>query len=489
MRNKNKVAMNFVKQLLKPLCIIAALVAVLAYSCNNREWNDDPNFELKFSSDTIFFDTIFTSIGTCTYNIKIYNTSNKPVNIKQIILKNGEASPFRINVDGVSGTTFNDVEIYANDSLFLFAKATIDPNNTSTPFICEDDILFFVNNSKQNVKLLAWGQNAHFYNDSTIKGNITLTNDKPHVIYKKLIFDTLSEINIEEGTQLCFHNDAALIVKSGAKILAHGTLENPVVFRGDKYAANKPDIDIVPGQWIGIFFENSHSNVFTYTEIRNAKVGLYIDSCDNSQTAITLHNCLISNNVSYGLRSVNANIIAANTEFSNSGGYLLSVEGASTLDFRHCTFANYFRFGSRKSSSILLANTYYDTNFNVIAAPINNALFGNCIVYGSKTEEINIRKDDDNNFNVIFENCLIRTETSETHQTLYNNCVFNEEPKFVDVNESNFLLDSLSAAINIGSAEIILTSPLNIEYDRLGIRRELQIDAGCYSYNKTENGL
>src|SRR5690554_7911344 len=82
--------------------------------------------ELAFSKDTVYLDTIFTNIGSSTYNLKVYNKSAKDIKIPSIRLANGESSGFRLMVDGMAGKSFENVELLANDSLFIFVETTVD---------------------------------------------------------------------------------------------------------------------------------------------------------------------------------------------------------------------------------------------------------------------------------------------------------------------------------------------------------------------------
>jgi hypothetical protein len=66
------------------------------------------NGNLSFSRDTVLFDTVFTTIGSTTKNFKFYNNDNKAVIVEEIELMGGSASPFRINVDGLSGISHTD---------------------------------------------------------------------------------------------------------------------------------------------------------------------------------------------------------------------------------------------------------------------------------------------------------------------------------------------------------------------------------------------
>lgn len=110
-------------------------------SCNN-EMNDSEEI-LQFSTDTLTFDTIFSSMGSVTSKILIYNHSNKELKINRLELKGGSASAFRLNADGLidEDHAFSNIVIAPNDSMYLFVEVTIDPNNTHAPIVVEDSII------------------------------------------------------------------------------------------------------------------------------------------------------------------------------------------------------------------------------------------------------------------------------------------------------------------------------------------------------------
>ncbi len=70
---------------------------------------------LEFTTDTVMFDTVFTTIGSTTHNFRVHNTNNKTIVISSISLAGGTSSKFRLNIDGEPGTFWNDVEIPAGD--------------------------------------------------------------------------------------------------------------------------------------------------------------------------------------------------------------------------------------------------------------------------------------------------------------------------------------------------------------------------------------
>jgi len=78
-------------------------VTILTFSaCRKDDFDTDPGLRLGFSTDTVMFDTVFTTIGSSTRALVIRNSSDQRINISKITLARGKASPFRINVDGTA---------------------------------------------------------------------------------------------------------------------------------------------------------------------------------------------------------------------------------------------------------------------------------------------------------------------------------------------------------------------------------------------------
>ncbi|OYX25112.1 MAG: hypothetical protein B7Z06_07855, partial [Flavobacteriales bacterium 32-35-8] len=120
---------------------------------------------LEFSKDTVYLDTVFTNIGSSTYNLKVYNRSNENIVIPVVKLGLGEASQYRLNVDGMAGKVFENVEILAKDSMFIFVETTIDINNFPNPegkYLYTDHIEFDTSSNLQKVELVTLVQDAVF---------------------------------------------------------------------------------------------------------------------------------------------------------------------------------------------------------------------------------------------------------------------------------------------------------------------------------------
>lgn len=174
-------------------------------SCNKNVLLSKGN--LTFSTDTLVFDTVFTTVGSTTKSIKIYNPDQRSLQIEEIELMGADQSVYRINVDGIAGHLHTDLLLEAQDSLFIFVEVTLQVNNATNPLIIEDSIRFRTNGKDQYVKLAAWGQDAYFHY-SNFQAQIfdfnegIWPNDKPHVIYGAAIVDSAKNLTIPAGTKI-----------------------------------------------------------------------------------------------------------------------------------------------------------------------------------------------------------------------------------------------------------------------------------------------
>ena len=127
------------------LILFAALLPAFL-SCSKKDMVDDsPDIRLAFSTDTVFFDTVFPTVGSITKSLVLYNTNKNKLQISNIRLMGGEGSCYRINVDGTPGVYFTDVTIPADDSIYLFVRVTLNPNDQTLPYIVNDSLEFQIN--------------------------------------------------------------------------------------------------------------------------------------------------------------------------------------------------------------------------------------------------------------------------------------------------------------------------------------------------------
>ena len=113
---------------------------LLATSCKKESFITSSDALLRASEDTLHFDTVFTTLGSTTQYLKLFNQNDAKLNISSIELMGGASSFFKLNVDGLPGTSFKNIEMEANDSLYFFASVRIDPNIANLPFLVRDSI-------------------------------------------------------------------------------------------------------------------------------------------------------------------------------------------------------------------------------------------------------------------------------------------------------------------------------------------------------------
>jgi hypothetical protein len=473
------------------------LLLILSISLSNcrkeQKIDDNPSLKLEFSTDSIIFDTVFTTVGSITRYLKVYNRHDNSLNISSIRLLGGESSQYRINVDGQPAVQENNVEIAGNDSLFIFVRVTIDPTSNLTPFVVTDEIVFFTNGNEQKVVLAAWGQDAHYIlADNTIgsinykivapeDSSVVWPADKPYLVYGFAVVDSTGSLTIEAGAKIHFHNQSGLWVYKGGSLKVYGTKEDPVYFQQDRL---EPYFRDLPGQWDRIWLnEGSVNNEINYAVIRNGFIGLQAETLQEPMgNQLTLTNTIIENMSGIGILGRFYAILGVNNVVANCGQLGVLLQGGA-YDFRHCTFANYFRDGIRQDPNLAVTNYYLDPN-DVLYVYNLDAYFGNSIIYGNQTEEILLDADDAGDYRFVFDHCLLKTSMNIAIDSLYPGCIKNQDPIFVDPDINDLALDSLSTGIDIGSPDVISTSllPAVIDKDILGVSRITSPDMGAYEY-------
>ena len=479
--------------------ILPLLFFTILFSCKKEDLESNPNktATLYFSNDTITFDTIFTSIGSITKTLTVYNNNSFDVRT-DINLMGISAGHFRMNVDGIAGNNQNNIEIPANDSIFIFLEVTIDPTQTNTPYILADSLVFTTGTRKQDVDLIAWGQDAYFHTANRIDTifheegynlfayhlldcSENWTNDKPHVIYGYAVVDPGQTLTINEGCNVYLHKNSGILVgnpfteQSGGTIKVNGSLGNEVTFQGDRLDLWYKNI---PGQWDRIsLMPGSIDNEINYAIIKNGNIGIHADTVGNSNPTLTISNTIIENMSSIGILGQSAVIEGYNVLISKCGQYTLACNIGGSYNFKHCTFANYWDYNNRDTYSILLNNFYEGTDGNIYVRNLDNAYFGNCIIDGSLFNEVSFQEQELGEFNYTFDHCLIKLDPSiNTNNSHYENVIINQSPKFVDNTESDFHLTENSPAIDFGNSDIIILSDIE-ENTRVNLP-----DLGVYEF-------
>ena len=469
-------------------------MALLFSACRKEHAVDtNPSHMLSFSVDTVMFDTVFTSLGSSTHQLKLYNKYQDDLNISEIRLMGGEASHFKINLDGEPGTSFRDKVIPANDSLYTFLNVTIDPNDESLPFVLEDSLMFVTNGNIQMVKLVAWGQNAHYIvADRQISGfpkfkivadSLETTHwydDLPYVIYGYALINSYGTLHIHEGARIHIHGGGGLWSWSEGQLIVDGTAEKPVTIQGDRL---EPFFRNQPGQWDRIWLMDARAgadHLINHAIIRNAFIGIQAESFLNvTKAALRVNNTIIENHTGIGIYSVLYAIEANNVVIDNCGQYAFAVTQGGEYLVRHCTIGNYWWQSPRTTPSLIL-NNFVDDDEQRYEYPLYWEMH-NSIVYGAQEEEVvtalSSKTAVDTTY--LFDHCLMKTAKLSNDKPGFSSCIFNSDPLFVDYRAFDLRLsDVLSPAVGAGSPVIALEVP----YDINGKNRQNTPDLGAYQH-------
>ena len=470
----------------RSLYITLSLIALVFWSSCRQDFIFAPSSgNLSFSKDTVYLDTIFSNIGSSTYTLKVYNTSDEDILIPSIKLSKGQESNYRMNVDGLIGNgaligkEFENIELLARDSMYVFIETTIDIFplvENETQFLYTDVIVFENTSGVQKVELVTLVRDAVFIfpnrdaegvvetlafdtdgdgvdDETSVRGRflqdseLTFTNEKPYVVYGYAAVGDGKTLNINPGARIHFHEDSGLLITNNASLHVNGLpsldlelLENEVVFEGDRL---EPLYENVPGQWQTIWlFNGSTDNVINYATIKNGTIGVLSDGNQQDPTKLEINNSQVYNQSNFGILGRATSIIAENIVINNSGLSSFAGTVGGNYNVTHSTIANYWTSSFRQYPALLLNNFTVDSENTVTTNPLVAANFTNCIIYGNDSPELFLENKNSEDFNFKFTNSLIyfddpngnfsSPEYDFSDTTLYENVIFNNNPQFLD---------------------------------------------------------
>src|SRR5690625_1372494 len=473
------------------------LLFILTGSCRKDFETHPSEGKLRFSKDTVFLDTVFSNIGSSTYRLTVYNDSRKDISIPQIKLNQGENSKYRLNVDGIPGKAFQNIEILAKDSIFVFIETTADIQDFSgsaTQFLYTGQIEFDVDMHRQQVELITLIQDAHFlypekFEDGTTEsllfgpdedGNyvevygfylsddlLHFTAEKPYVIYGYAAVPPNKTLQIDPGARIHFHQNGGLLVANQASLHVNGQLshnpeemENEVIFQGDRL---EPEFHDKPGQWQTIWLtEGSTNNIINHATIKNATAGLKIDSHDGgSSPTLKITNSKIFNCSTVGLWASTAEIEGENLVINKCGQASLYLTLGGKYNFYNSTFVNYWNLGYRDFPAVLISNKY-ETPEAIFVADLEEANFYNSIIYGNNNIELLFNKAEEADFNFKLENSLIRFNDYSNiygnhplydfeNPDFYKENIFNQDPVFLNSSKNQLNISTESPAAELAN--------------------------------------
>ena len=460
------------------LVIVMVVSAVGLSSCIEDGYTSSPGDRPSFSVDTLYMGTVITTDVSTTHRFTVRNPHSKGLIVSDIRVVGENADLFRLNVDGLSGTTFSNVEIRANDSIYVFVSCTLPENNVNTPVDVTADISFVTNGVTDKVALLATGRDVTRLYGHVVESDTQFVAEKPYQIFDSLVVAPDVTLTLPAGTSLMFHDKAYLRIYG--TLISEGTVDNPVEMRGDRTGDVISGItfDLMAGQWHGVdFMPGSKGNRLSHTNVRNTVQGVIV-----VDSQLELVNSRLRNSQYRALTAQGSDITAIGCEFAEAPyGTVFLLGGESIFD--HCTFPNYYLFSAIYEPSLTLAHLNETSKVEGFDGPFTRATITNSILYGLGSD---IAPGDLTDTEVFISNCLFKSAGSDDEHFI--DCLWDADPLYYTVREDyifDYRLKPESPAIGAGNAS--LSNHPAASTDAYGLNRGQSPDIGAYVYVASED--
>lgn len=452
---------------LYPFIVLAILFFSACHKDEQITYN--ANAKLSIATDSVLFDTVFTSVGSTVRRFKIFNFNTRAIQINELKVGGGNSSPFSVNINGRQLQGGETLIINGNDSVNVLVRVNINPTLQNQPFIVEDSLMLRYNGNKEVIPFQAYGQNANFLTDAEISTNTTWDSPLPYIVNHSVTVAENTTLTLAAGTRVLFHKDATMHIKGS--LVANGTKTDTILFASDR---TERIYEEEPGQWNGVYFHASSKNsVINHAMIKNAIKGLTIDSPSaTSQPKLLLANSILKNMQIAGLLVYHSNISAYNNLFFNCGQYLIYAVGGGSFDLVQNTFAAYnFNF-ARRTPSLYFADYLDGNKFAQLQVNLTNN-----IIWGSLEDEISFDKKSNFTLDITLNSNLLKSKQNFSGM----NNIYNIDPQFVNSRQGNMKLSATSPCLNQG-IDLSNHPQFNtfLKYDMLNRLRQFPSELGCY---------
>lgn len=441
--------------------ILILLVSGIFYSCKKLDNFTSQPVQLRFSTDTLNFDSLFGKLynsndsislfpRSITLQVRVSNPSEYSVKTNISMLGNIYGF-FRLNVDGMAGKQFEQIEIGAKDSIYIFVQASIDTIQVFGFQEITDQLQFETNGNKQSVAVVAYAQGSNFYSNKVLDcsrfDDMNWTNSKPYYLMDSILVPKGCTLTIDAGTHIYNYNNSAILV--AGTLIVNGNINTPVIFEGSRL---DDDYKEHPGQWIGIrLLKGSVNNSIKGAIVKNAYIGIEIDSLsENTKPNLVLEQSIVKNMSAAGIVSYSGEINASNNLIYNCGLFGFVGEFGGNYELTHNTIFLGNSGTVRKDPGIVFSNSPLRNLDGSIrfSLPLQLTLRNN-IFYGSLDEDFYINNDAEG---LPIKTNIVESNLLKTKNQVYNNNgnILNLDPLLKDVVNNDFDLKAGSPCKGAG---------------------------------------
>lgn len=413
------------------------------------------------------FETVLSGCTSATKRLIIYNENPGVLELQSIVLRGGKESAFRVNVDGMAGTTFDRPELLhidRGDSLFVLMEVSAPLPQQERTVALEDYLDIACNGRTTSILLRAEAVKVETLQDYTLTGDERWDATG---LDKRIV----GQLTIPEGRTLTVNDSLRLYMHAGASIEVYGTLvlqgsrQGAVRLLGDRQDKMFDNLyyhDMV-GQWGGIHLHPSSKDcLFEYVDMKGMTTGIVADT-----TALTLRNAIVKNSNASLIVGHDAQLTLENSCLMNSGEPLVALHGG-TQEIVHCTLANYQFWAAYPEHDLLLHNCRCQL--------VNTLIYGN-----SQGPDIGLDYDEtyaEGEAPYHFDHCLLNAKGEDDLD--FVSVIWGEDPLFVRVDMPNYVCDphlqAESPARGKGTAATLSRLPSDLD----GKPRGEHPSIGCY---------
>lgn len=441
----------------------ALLMCATLGSCIEDGYATSPSQQPYFSTDTLRIGTVWTGEASPTVRFTVHNPASANLRISSVALSGPQAGYFHINVDGMSGDSFSNVEIRPNDSIFVFAQAVLPENSTALQETFIADISFTTNGVTTTLPVKATSINAVTIGQAEITGDEVWDDPRPYRIMKSVSVAAEGSLTLAPGTRVMLHDGARIDVNG--TLTAEGTPAAPVTLTGDRTGNVVGDISfqLMSRQWDGVYLHPSASVFLSHTSVSNTSSGVQA-----TDATLTMVNCVMRNSGGDALAATDCKVEAIGCEFAEAAGAAVRIDGGEWL-LSHCTIANFYLFAAQTEAAVCLENIASTT-----------ARIENCIIFSRGAD---LSHPDLTATDVTLHRCLLRSTGSDDANFI--DCVWDADPLFI-TERSKYIFDYRLQAGSpaIGAAYTPSDPDPRAAVDRYGTPRITPADLGAYVFRE-----